>query len=281
MIRASNKLLTALLMGGSAIVLASAAHAQQASSSSDQVYCGHDTDRPCGPVADDAAVERRGVGPNLETADRGASTPFRISVDGEGDTDDLRADRQRRQDLALSGADVRVQATGFDVRPVLSIVADQPVIRAGYPVRFFTLSNYAAFVERAEVRIFRADQNTGEAPMTVIPLRIGETAIWSTDREQAGEQRYRYLLRVYGAEGRYDETAATTLDVTHAITVTKPDILEGPSFENMRTTDSIAVRGASVTISGEVEDVNTGVKAFGAPVPVDRAGRFMVQQIVP
>jgi len=281
MIRASNKLLTALFMGGSAIALASAVQAQDASNRQDQVYCGRDTDRPCGPVADDAAVERRGLGNNLETADRGASTPFRISVDGEGDADDLRADRQRRQDMALSGADVRVQASGFDIRPVLSIVADQPVIRAGYPVRFFTLSNYAAYVERAEVRIFRADQNTGEAPMTVIPLKVGESVTWSTDREQAGEQRYRYLLRVYGADGRYDETAATTLDVTHAISVTKPDILEGPSFENMRTVDSIAVRGVAVTISGEVEDVNTGVKAFGAPVPVDRMGRFMMQQIVP
>src|SRR5690606_358995 len=109
MIRASNKLLTALLMGGSAIALATGVQAQDAAADDRQVYCGRDTDRPCGPVADDAAVARRGVGDNLESADRGAARPFRVSVDGTGPDageggDDLRADRQRRQDLALAGA---------------------------------------------------------------------------------------------------------------------------------------------------------------------------------
>ncbi|MFC5373724.1 hypothetical protein ACFPIF_14235 [Brevundimonas faecalis] len=279
MIRASNKLLTALLMGGSAIALATGAQAQDAASGERQAYCGRDTDRPCGPVADDAAIERRGVGPNLERADRGASTPFRVSVDGEGG--DLRADRQRRQDLALAGADVRVQATAFDLRPVLSIVADQPVARAGDTVRFFTLSNYAAYIDRAEVRVFRADQSIEEAPLTVIPVRIGDVASWTTDRDQPGEHRYRYVLRVYGADGRHDETTATTLDVTHAVNVTKPDIHAGPLFESMRAVDAISVKGAAVTVSGEVEDPATRVTAFGAPVPVDAAGRFMMQQIVP
>ncbi|MET4682624.1 hypothetical protein [Brevundimonas faecalis] len=279
MIRASNKLLTALLMGGSAIALATGVQAQDAASGERQVYCGQDTDRPCGPVADDAAVERRGVGPNLERTDRGAPTPFRVSVDGEGG--DLRADRQRRQDLALAGADVRVQATAFDLRPLLSIVADQPVVRAGDTVRFFTLSNYAAYIDRAEVRVFRADQSVEEAPLTVIPVRIGDVASWTTDRDLPGEHRYRYVLRVYGADGRHDETAATTLDVTHAVNVTKPDIHAGPLFENMRVVDAISVKGAAVTVSGEVEDPATRVTAFGAPVPVDAAGRFMMQQIVP
>ncbi|MCZ4109388.1 hypothetical protein O3U67_14940 [Brevundimonas diminuta] len=282
MIRASNKLLTALLMGGSAIALATGVQAQDAAADDRQVYCGRDTDRPCGPVADDAALERRGVGSNLEAADRGAAGPFRVSIDGEGEGgDDLRADRQRRQDMALAGSDVRVQATAFDVRPVLSIVADQPVIRAGDAVRFFTLSNYAAYIDRAEVRIFRADQSVEETPLTVIPARLGEPVLWTTERDQPGEHRYRYVLRVYDAEGRYDQTSALTLDVTHAVNVAKPDIHAGPLFENMRVVDAISVKGAAVTLSGEVEDAATRVTAFGTVVPVDRTGRFMVQQIVP
>lgn len=282
MIRASNKLLTALLMGGSAIALATGVQAQDAVANDRKVYCGRDTDRPCGPVADDAALERRGVGSNLEAADRGAAGPFRVSIDGEGEGgDDLRADRQRRQDIALAGSDVRVQATAFDVRPVLSIVAYQPVIRAGDAVRFFTLSNYAAYIDRAEVRIFRADQSVEETPLTVIPVRLGEPVLWTTERDQPGEHRYRYVLRVYDAEGRYDQTSALTLDVTHAVNVAKPDIHAGPLFENMRVVDAISVKGAAVTLSGEVEDAATRVTAFGTVVPVDRTGRFMVQQIVP
>ena len=264
MIRASNKLLTALLMGGSAIALATGVQAQDAVANDRKVYCGRDTDRPCGPVADDAALERRGVGSNLEAADRGAAGPFRVSIDGEGEGgDDLRADRQRRQDIALAGSDVRVQATAFDVRPVLSIVADQPVIRAGDAVRFFTLSNYAAYIDRAEVRIFRADQSVEETPLTVIPVRLGEPVLWTTERDQPGEHRYRYVLRVYDAEGRYDQTSALTLDVTHAVNVAKPDIHAGPLFENMRVVDAISVKGAAVTLSGEVEDAATRVTAFG------------------
>ena len=55
MIRASNKLLTALLMGGSAIALATGVQAQDAAADDRQVYCGRDTERPCGPVANAAA----------------------------------------------------------------------------------------------------------------------------------------------------------------------------------------------------------------------------------
>ncbi|MFY0049681.1 hypothetical protein ABTP87_19425, partial [Acinetobacter baumannii] len=92
-----------------------------------------------------------------------------------------------------------------------------------------------------------------ETPLTVIPVRLGEPVLWTTERDQPGEHRYRYVLRVYDAEGRYDQTSALTLDVTHAVNVAKPDIHAGPLFENMRVVDAISVKGAAVTLSGEVE----------------------------
>lgn len=291
----------AVLMGGSVLALAAAAQAmpawaqsgtQSGTQSGRTAYCGDDAEyaperpveRPCGPLADDGDVERRGVGPNLERGDRVATEAFRVSVDGEpenGLDDGGLADRQRRQDLALAGADVRVQATALDVRPVLSIVAAEPVVKAGDAARFHALTNYAAFIARAEIRIFDARQDVHETPVAVVPVRFGEAALWATDAAQPGERRYRYLLRVYDDRGRFDETSTLALDVTHAARAHAPDVLAGPLLDNLRVTDGISVRGAAVTVSGRVEDPATRVAALGVTVPVDDEGRFMAQQIVP
>ena len=96
MIRASNKLLTALLMGGSAIALATGAQAQDAAADDHQVYCGRDTDRPCGPVADDAAVERSGTaGLNRHVVGRNSSLGETYGLTHEALADLLNAWRKR------------------------------------------------------------------------------------------------------------------------------------------------------------------------------------------
>jgi hypothetical protein len=269
MIRRSLSLAGALLLGVSG-------HALAQSQAVEPPYCGDDTGRPCGPLPDDGRVETRRPGPNLEQG-QAADVPFRVSVDG--DPAGGLADRQRAQDLALDAARVDVQATTLQGAPTLSVVPGKPVYAAGETVRFHLLSNYTAFIDRAELRLFEADQNLGGAPLTVLPVRFGETAAWSPDPN--GARALRVVLRVYDAEGRFDETAPQPLGLSDSTVASSQAPREGPLFENQRTLANIPVSGAEITVSGQTRDPGARVAFLGAAVPVDREGRFVAQQIVP
>lgn len=269
------KLVPALLAGVSALAVGQAA--AQVRSENPQAYCGDETQRPCGPLPDDSAVEARGVAPNLERGAAADGEAFRLSVDGApaGGA----ADQQRMGDLALQHADIQVQATVLDAEPVLSVAPARPTVAWGQPAEFHLLANYAAFIDRAELRIFDADQNVEDAPLTAIPVRFGERVLWTPEPV---ERRYRVVLRVYDDQGRFDETAPQTLAVKASFSGGGVmDERTGPSLENQRVTGNIPVQGAAVTISGQVADPASAVDAFGVTVPVDREGRFVVQQIAP
>lgn len=270
MIRRSLSLASALLLGVSTQAVAQAQAVQPP-------YCGGDTGRACGPLADDGQVETRRPGPNLEQTQAVAGTPFRVSVDG--DPQGGLADRQRVQDLALDGAQVDVQATVLQGTPVLSVVPGKPVYAAGETVRFHLLSNYTAFIDRAELRIFEADQNIGGQPLTALPVRFGETVTWSPGVE--GARDLRVVLRVYDAEGRFDETADQHVRLSDSTVTSGQEERTGPLFENQRTLANIPVSGAAITVSGQTRTPGARVAFLGTGVPVDHEGRFVAQQIVP
>ena len=264
--------LAALALGASSLALSGGLLAQTAETTD---YCGNDA-RPCGPRTDDSSVERRSVARNLETgAGEGA---FRVAVDGEGEGATA-ADAQRATDVALAEANINIQVTRIDGQPMLSVVPTEPAIAPGQPVRFDVMTNYAAFIARAELRIFGPQDSLEGTPLTAIPVRFGEPVLWSPG--DAADRPYRAVLRVYDAEGRFDETAATDVTVTGAPRDPLRDTRTGPIFENMRTTANIPVAGTEVTVSGSVDDAATKVLAFGTRIPVDAGRRFVGQQIVP
>ncbi len=239
------------------------------------VHCG-DADRPCGALVDDDTVDRRGVAPNLERGP--ADGAFRVTVDGQGEATGA-ADAQRRADVALSQSLFDVQVSGLDARPALSVVPAAPVAAPGEMMQFHLFTNYAAFITRSELRIFGSDQSVAGVPLAVIPVRFGEAASWRADTP--GNTRLRVVLRAYDAEGRFDETAPQDFQVSNARPDGMRDQREGPVFDNQRTTANIGVSGTEVTVSGTVEEQGSRVLLFGTPVPVDRTGRFVAQQIVP
>ncbi|AKC88181.1 hypothetical protein [Pseudoxanthomonas suwonensis] len=80
------------------------------------------------------------------------------------------------------------------------------------PVRFFSYSNYSAFIERAEVRVFRANDSDLVAPLATIPLPVAAVADVEWDgvlpadaRVRAGDELL-YVVRAWGADGAFDET---------------------------------------------------------------------------
>ncbi|HEU4617124.1 MAG TPA: OmpA family protein [Gammaproteobacteria bacterium] len=150
--------------------------------------------------------------------------PMHITVDGEPIDDKNRSseDIQRCTDVALDKADIRF---GFDplvanrrlsvaARPAtIALRGDEDGRPAAETARFSMYANYSAFIDRAEVRIFGADQSLEAAPLAVIPIGPDGFAEWQpAPRAFTGvERELKYVLRAYGKEGAFDETVPQPL----------------------------------------------------------------------
>jgi flagellar motor protein MotB len=148
-----------------------------------------------------------------------------ITVDGVPIDDPGRssADVQRCTDVALDKADIRFQFDNLKAQRRLSVAVapsvavfqkapDGGLIAA--PVRFQMYSNYAAFIRRAEVRIFEAGQSPQQGkPLAIVPIEPNGSAEWLPSARwlSAAGQELRYLVRAYGKDGNFDDTKPLSL----------------------------------------------------------------------
>jgi outer membrane protein OmpA-like peptidoglycan-associated protein len=227
--------------------------------------------------------------------------PVRITVDGkpldprEGAGE---ADRQRCVDVALARADIQVRYDPLEQKPFLNAVAIPQQAVAGKPVRFTTYTNYPRFIERAEIRVFTADQSTQQKPLAIIPVVAGGSAEWLPPAPDDSLLRVRgdlarppyvtYVLRVYDRSGRFDETKARRLDFGVAkadVSVDQDklarDIERAAYGDNTLVLHNIPIDGGAVTVSGSHVPPDDTVYVLGVPVPVDDQRRFVVRQILP
>lgn len=238
------------------------------------------------PVAD--VAEPPAAIPCKDRAGADGGLPFRITIDGQPlEAEDVpnTADTTRCTDIALEQADIQVRFDGFETTPVLNIVADPDGVAHGGVVRFTPYSNYVAFIRKAEVRLFAADASTQKTPLAIIPLdpHVDTGAEWRTPRSSAALQ---YVLRVYDAEGRFDETTPKQLKLLDA---QRPSADRDQAArerligygENHRALHGIPVSGGAVTVNGDGIAATSRVSVLGRAVPVDANGRFAVRQILP
>jgi flagellar motor protein MotB len=152
---------------------------------------------------------------------------MRITVDGVPIDDPQRssADIQRCTDVAMDEADIQFGFDNLRAAPRLnvraepaSLVVPADIVQSGDilsadPFRFRMYSNYAAFIERAEVRIFTKGQSPEAEPLAIIPIDASSLAVWQAPIELMNSTRRElsYLLRVYGDAGNFDETFAQPL----------------------------------------------------------------------
>lgn len=219
-------------------------------------------------------------------APAGDAGPFRITIDGAplaaGPASE--ADRQRCVDVALAKADVQIKYDALAVAPALNVwIARNAAVR-GEPVTFLTYSNYLTWITKAEVRIFAKGQESTRQPLAVVPVTPGGQTAWTPPPDAPSELQF--VLRVYDARERFDETAMKPLGlVVRRTAFDDLDSRERESLtgygEDSRFTGNIPVRGGTVTISGRDVPAGRKVVAMGLTVPVDKRGRFVVRQIVP
>ncbi len=219
--------------------------------------------------------------------DSDPAMPFNITIDGAPALPTktiVEADRQRCADVALEKADIRIHYDPLAIAPALNVWTTPNGTLRAEPVTFYTYSNYAFWVKRAEVRIFEKGKSSQQEPFAIVPVKINEAALWQLPA--ATPENVFFLLRVYDEKGRFDETAAKELKL---LTVRKPakdeeklsrEKLIGYG-ENSRVMANIPASGGSITVDGAKIKEGQIVTALGLQIPVDKNGKFAMRQILP
>jgi outer membrane protein OmpA-like peptidoglycan-associated protein len=226
--------------------------------------------------------------PCKDQAGGDAGLPFRISVDGvplqQGDVSNT-ADTTRCTDIALEKADIQVRFDGLETTPVLNVSVFSDGAVRGETVRFMPYSNYAAFINKAEVRVFAAGESTQKTPLATIALdpHADTGAEWQVPREGDAVQ---YVLRVYDAQGRFDETTPKLLKLLDARRPLGDEAKAAREAligygENHRGLANIPVQGGAVTVNGDHIAAGSTVTVLGRTVPLAANGKFAVRQILP
>ncbi|OUR71181.1 hypothetical protein A9Q78_10280 [Methylophaga sp. 41_12_T18] len=212
---------------------------------------------------------------------------FRISVDGQAvdggqqDGEDI----QRCTDVALAKTDIRLQYDNLSVKPMLNGSAWPATAQSGELITFQAYSNYLAWLERAEVRIFSAARSVESQPLTVIALDDAMQGEWTVSAD--APRNMQYVVRVYDAQGRYDQTTALPLSKVVEHNVPADDQIADSqnrwlAYGNNRLEQqNIAISGGSITVHGENVPAQHQVVLMGQTIPVDDKGKFVSQQVIP
>ncbi len=230
-----------------------------------------------------ALVTALGAGQVMAQSAGFAQTGFSISFDTQTLAGAPSAfNRTHVVDALAYGLDVDIRYDGLDTRRMLNITtADlRGAYQAGQSVPLRTSSNYPAFISRAEVRII--DRGTRGNPVVAkIPADANGVVNWTMPADGSGD--FAYVLRVYDANGRFDETNPVPLGRAGSVFDTLPQtgaVAAGEGADNTARR-SIPVRGGVVTASGRGATPGGSVVVMGETVPVDSNGRFVVSRILP
>ncbi len=213
------------------------------------------------------------------------SLGFSISVDGEHVAGDDNGD-ENQSVTDLDKVDIQVKFDGFDVNPILNVSTINPshAYQAGEEVRFLATSNYPAWITSAEVIIYERGKEHTRNPLAVTPVGIDGIAHWTIPAEKDGQ--YVYVLRVYDARGRFDETLPLGLTrsasrfAKHASAGGENAVSPG-NGEDRTAFRNIPVYGGAVTVYGSNVPPGYNVEALNEQIPVDRENAFVVQRILP
>ncbi|MEO8200279.1 MAG: OmpA family protein [Gemmatimonadota bacterium] len=175
---------------------------------------------------------------------------------------------------------VRINLDPLTQAPVLNVMAETGTAARNEDISFFAYTNYAAWITRSELRIFLADQSPQADPLVVVPAGNDFSFDW-TVTAPSGIDAVSYVLRVYGADGKFDETEPRRLELLdRPVRVRSGDAILPQGYdENHRAVANIMVQGGSITVNGD-STPGAHVRVMGRNVAV-ADGRFVSRQIVP
>jgi hypothetical protein len=180
---------------------------------------------------------------------------------------------------------IRFRADTLVVTPVLNagLVETERTVVAGDKTHFQTYNNYPAFVEKGEIRVFKAGDSPDREPFAAIAVDANGSASWQVPVD-APEALF-YIYRVSAKDGKFDETSAQELTVVSRKVADNMDFGPRPAREHFGTVDeasrrTIDLSGLMATVTGQADPNTDVVRVSGQPVPIDKSGKFVAQQIV-
>lgn len=224
---------------------------------------------------------------------------MRITVDGKPvhDPNKSSADVQRCIDVALDSAQIQFKRDSLKLEPRLNVAAwpitvqsqDSPETEFVENMAYFRMyTNYSSFIERAEVRIFEEEQSVRDTPFAVVEMDANGMAQWQPEFASfsAPARKLKYLVRVYGGKGLFDETSAQPLWVVDRI---NPSVAEADPAQKLLAVygesrianRNISLHGGTVEAHGTGIPEGHGVWMAGHKVPVDKSGSFVAEEILP
>lgn len=234
---------------------------------------------------------------------------MRITVDGEPIDDPKRssADIQRCTDVALAKADIQFGFDNLRSAPRLSVLAEPQRIAVAAldngeiyasEVTFRMYTNYSHFVDRAEIRVFETGQSLESEPLDVVALNVDGSSSWrpTSDSFRAPAEKLAYVLRAYGEDGNFDETApqALLIDYDEEVALEEIELDHGwddSSYqdamlfsaygENTLGMHNIGLSSGTVSVRGSGIAKDQEVFVAGRPIPVDENGEFIAEEILP
>ena len=222
-----------------------------------------------------------------------------ITVDGKPIDDPGRSssDIQRCTDVALDSANIQFHFDNLESRRRLAVAAHPGVVTVSENgddpaiVHFRMYSNYAAFIQRAEIRIFDQQQSLEAVPLKIIAVNDAGLAEWQPAAESfAGPTReLKYVLRAYDSKGNFDETDARPLVLdrgqSHEAVAksdeASPHQLLAAYGQNDLAKQHIPLGSGTVKVQGSGIPAGHTVWLAGHEVPVDPQGKFAAEEILP
>lgn len=229
-----------------------------------------------------SASAPQSVNPAIQSA--AANTPSASDVSGADRVLVRETDREPRGISTGNSNEIRFRADTLVVTPVLNVglVESARTAVVGEPVTFLAYNNYPAFVTKSEVRIFEASQSTDSEPLAVLEVNDLGAAQWQV-RADVPSALF-YVLRVYGAGEKFDETHAEELTIVEErLDELQEDVVVNrPNFGTIdeAANRSIDLGGMMATVTGFADPEKDIVFVAGQAVPIDDNGRFAAQQIV-
>ncbi|KWV90938.1 hypothetical protein [Erythrobacter sp. YT30] len=221
----------------------------------------------------------RGNRANVFTADPDIQAEADVLVLEDGMQITLDAEEERTIENPYS---VKVRTDQIHVDPILSVALRDATrtVLAGSEAVFVTYSNYPAFIEKGEIRIFRQGVSADSEPLQIIEVNKHGTAKW-TPPVLDDPQLY-FVYRVYDEDGQFDQTHP------HELTIIEQEFIEedDPVLSTFGSLDEAAIRnisverGTTITVTGKAKPSDNRVVIAGQSVPIDEEGFFVSQQII-
>ncbi len=201
------------------------------------------------------------------------------------------------------------------VPPSLSVQAAATVPfengRVIRPLRFHSYNNYASFIDKLEVTLYRGTDTDLVTPLARIELPsdyVGDAEWDGSVPEQfklrTGDELI-YVARAYGAGGAFDETQiqriqlVTPADFDRGLQVTRDNVqktlgqaLDGANAQDLQVSNSIygqsmlrlqniPIHGSRVRLYGRNLEPNSRVRINGQDFPVDLEQKFAAEFLEP